>query len=56
MCSCNGASFSSFSLQCTKYVVLKCFILSADTDKNTPLFFAAEGGHLPCVALLMVMI
>jgi len=24
-----------------------------DTDKNTPLFFAAEGGHLPCVALLM---
>ena len=25
-----------------------------DEDKNTPLFFAAEGGHLPCVALLMV--
>ncbi|XP_073255460.1 uncharacterized protein [Porites lutea] len=24
-----------------------------DEDKNTPLFFAAEGGHLPCVALLM---
>lgn len=24
-----------------------------DADKNTPLFFAAEGGHLPCVALLM---
>lgn len=24
-----------------------------DVDKNTPLFFAAEGGHLPCVALLM---
>ncbi|KAJ7394405.1 hypothetical protein OS493_000214 [Desmophyllum pertusum] len=24
-----------------------------DMDKNTPLFFAAEGGHLPCVALLM---
>ena len=29
-------------------------IISADADKNTPLFFAAEGGHLPCVALLMV--
>ena len=27
-----------------------------DVDKNTPLFFAAEGGHLPCVALLMVNI
>ncbi|CAH3191959.1 unnamed protein product, partial [Porites evermanni] len=24
-----------------------------DEDKNTTLFFAAEGGHLPCVALLM---
>ncbi|XP_073255508.1 uncharacterized protein [Porites lutea] len=24
-----------------------------DEDKNTPLFFTAEGGHLPCVALLM---
>jgi len=24
-----------------------------DADKNSPLFFAAEGGHLPCVALLM---
>ena len=28
--------------------------LFVDEDKNTPLFFAAEGGHLPCVALLMV--
>lgn len=24
-----------------------------DENKNTPLFFAAEGGHLPCLALLM---
>ena len=27
-----------------------------DVDRNTALFFAAEGGHLPCVALLMVSI
>ncbi|KAK2570687.1 hypothetical protein P5673_004374 [Acropora cervicornis] len=25
----------------------------SDENKNTPLFFAAEGGHLPCLALLM---
>ncbi|KAK3711634.1 hypothetical protein QZH41_014062, partial [Actinostola sp. cb2023] len=24
-----------------------------DSSRNTPLFYAAEGGHLPCVALLM---
>lgn len=31
-----------------------CFIVPTDADKNTPLFFSAEGGHLPCVAVLMV--
>jgi len=29
-------------------------LISTDENKNTPLFFAAEGGHLPCLALLMV--
>ena len=37
------------------YITVWLFIVNfIDADKNTPLFFAAEGGHLPCVALLMV--
>jgi len=39
-------------------IIIKVFEFScaqsADSSRNTALFYAAEGGHLPCVALLMV--
>ncbi|EDO38700.1 predicted protein [Nematostella vectensis] len=31
----------------------KADVNTKDASRNTPLFYAAEGGHLPCVALLM---
>ena len=31
-----------------------CVFFLLDSNKNTPLFHAAEGGHLTCCALLVV--